>query len=70
MDVKPEEFARRDEVAQVFAWTGRVCGVRGWSYEVWTGVDPGITQSFIGVRGDRAPLPSRRCRIRRDLLSP
>ena len=26
IDVKPEEFARRDEVARVFAWTERVCG--------------------------------------------
>ncbi|RYF56845.1 MAG: hypothetical protein EOO27_17225 [Comamonadaceae bacterium] len=39
MDVKPEEFARRDEVAQVFAWTGRLCASRGWSYEVRTGSD-------------------------------
>ncbi|MDC3728941.1 TnsA-like heteromeric transposase endonuclease subunit [Rhodococcus sp. Rp3] len=40
VDVKPAEFARRDEVAQVFAWTERVCASRGWSYEVWSGADP------------------------------
>ncbi len=27
------------EVAEVFDWTGRLCGSRGWRYEVWSGAD-------------------------------
>ncbi|HEY5855133.1 MAG TPA: TnsA-like heteromeric transposase endonuclease subunit [Aldersonia sp.] len=40
VDVKPAEFAGRDEVARVFAWTESVCASRGWGFEVWSGADP------------------------------
>lgn len=40
VDVKPAVFAARPEVAEVFAWTSRVCSAAGWDYEVWTGGDP------------------------------
>lgn len=53
VDVKPEQFARRDEVAQVFSWTGRVCGARGWSYEVWTGSDPVILSNIRTIGAAR-----------------
>lgn len=53
VDVKPEEFARRDEVARVFAWTGRVCASRGWSYEVWTGADPVVLTNIRTIGAAR-----------------
>ena len=27
-------------VAEVLAWTGRLCAAKGWAYEVWSGADP------------------------------
>ncbi len=53
VDVKPEEFARRDEVAQVFSWTGRMCATRGWSYEVWTGADPVVLSNIWTIGAAR-----------------
>ncbi|WP_346772539.1 TnsA-like heteromeric transposase endonuclease subunit [Rhodococcus rhodochrous] len=53
VDVKPEEFARREEAAQVFAWTGRVCASRGWSYEVWTGADPVVLANIRTIGAAR-----------------
>lgn len=50
VDVKPATLARRDEVAQVFAWTERVCASRGWSYEVWMGADP-VVLANLRVHG-------------------
>lgn len=41
-DVKPAEFAKRDEAVRVFAWTERVCVSRGWAYEVWSGENPSV----------------------------
>ena len=40
VDVKPAQFASRPEIAQVFAWTARICAAKGWRYEVWTGAPP------------------------------
>lgn len=34
VDVKPEKFAAKPEVAAVFDWTGRLCAAKGWRYEV------------------------------------
>ncbi len=36
VDVKPEKFAAKPEVAAVFDWTGRLCAAKGWRYEVWS----------------------------------
>lgn len=53
VDVKPEEFARREEAAHVFAWTGRVCASRGWSCEVWTGADPVVLANIRTIGAAR-----------------
>lgn len=53
VDVKPAEFARRDAVAQVFAWTERLCSSRGWSYEVWTGANPVVLANLRILGGAR-----------------
>lgn len=39
VDVKPAAFLSRPKVAEVFAWTGRLCREKGWRYEVFTGAD-------------------------------
>ncbi|UPK66551.1 TnsA-like heteromeric transposase endonuclease subunit (plasmid) [Rhodococcus pyridinivorans] len=53
VDVKPADFARRDAVAQVFAWTEGLCATRGWSYEVWTGADPVVLANLRVLGGAR-----------------
>lgn len=40
VDVKPEPLLTEPAVAEVLAWTGRLCAARGWAYEVWSGADP------------------------------
>ena len=40
VDVKPAALADEPEVAEVLAWTGRLCAAKGWRYEVWSGDDP------------------------------
>jgi len=42
VDVKPPQFASRPDVAEVFAWTARLCAAAGWQYEVWTGAAPDL----------------------------
>ncbi len=53
VDVKPADFARRDAVAQVFAWTEGLCATRGWSYEVWTGADPVVLANIRTIGAAR-----------------
>ncbi|MGV9948986.1 TnsA-like heteromeric transposase endonuclease subunit [Rhodococcus aetherivorans] len=55
VDVKPAEFARLDESARVFAWTGRVCALRGWAYEVWTGADSVVLANLRTLGAVRRP---------------
>ena len=40
VDVKPKALVDEPEVAEVLAWTGRLCAAKGWRYEVWSGDDP------------------------------
>ena len=40
VDVKPEPLLDEPAVAEVLAWTGRLCAARDWTYEVWSGADP------------------------------
>lgn len=40
VDVKPELLLEEPGVAEVLAWTGRLCAGKGWGYEVWSGADP------------------------------
>ena len=40
VDVKPEPLLEEPGVAEVLAWTGRLCAAKGWAYEVWSGADP------------------------------
>ena len=40
VDVKPAALADEPAVAEVLAWTGRLCAAKCWRYEVWSGDDP------------------------------
>lgn len=60
IDVKPEQFARKQEVSDVFAWTRRACATKGWDYEVWTGADPVRHRNLLYIaRGRRQYLVSQ-----------
>lgn len=51
VDVKPEPLLEEPSVAEVLAWTGRLCAAKGWAYEVWTGADPVLLRNvrFLAV---------------------
>jgi hypothetical protein len=40
VDVKPQDLLAEPAVADVLAWTGRLCAAKGWRFEVWHGGDP------------------------------
>ena len=40
VDVKPQGLLAEPAVAEVPAWTGRLCVAKGWRFEVWQGGDP------------------------------
>ena len=40
VDVKPQGLLAEPAVAEVLAWTGRLCAAKGWRFEVWHGGDP------------------------------
>ncbi len=40
VDVKPAALVDVPAVAEVLAWTGRLCAAKGWRYEVWSGENP------------------------------
>lgn len=59
VDVKPPDLLNEPEVAEVFAWTGRLCAARGWRYEVWSGVDPAVLRNvrYVGAGRRREFVP-------------
>lgn len=54
-DVKPEQTARRREVADVFQWTGRACAAKGWGYSVWSGARPQEMARVRALAAGRRP---------------
>ena len=55
VDVKPARLLDRPEVADVLAWTGRLCRQRGWTYEVWCGADPVVLANLRWLGQARRP---------------
>lgn len=55
VDVKPKDKLSDQRVKDQFAWTGRLCRAKGWTYEVWTGAEPAVMRNlrFIAI-GRRA----------------
>ena len=53
VDVKPAVFLDEPKVADVFEWTGRLCGARGWRYEVWSGAPRALLTNVQFVAAGR-----------------
>ncbi|MCH9733542.1 MAG: TnsA-like heteromeric transposase endonuclease subunit [Actinomycetia bacterium] len=53
VDVKPASQVLKPVVAQTFAWTRQVVESRGWSYEVFTGVEPTLSGNIRFLAGYR-----------------
>lgn len=63
VDVKaPARLADAAVVAQ-FDWTRRVCSVRGWAYETWSGAEPALLENVRFLAGYR-----RRRLVREELI--
>lgn len=56
VDVKPEPLLDELAVAEVLAWTGRLCAARGWKYEVWSGADPVLLRNVRFLATARRPI--------------
>lgn len=55
VDVKPARLLDDPKVAEVLAWTGRLCAGKGWDYEVWSGADPILLRNIRFLGGGRRP---------------
>ena len=55
VDVKPKPLLDEPAVAEVLAWTGRLCAAKGWAYEVWTGADPVLLRNVRFLAAARRP---------------
>ena len=55
VDVKPARLLDAPEVAEVLAWTGRLCAGKGWGYEVWSGADPVLLRNIRFLGAGRRP---------------
>ena len=55
VDVKPEPLLEEPGVAEVLAWTGRLCAAKGWAYEVWSGADPVLLRNVRFLAAGRRP---------------
>lgn len=59
VDVKPAAFLEKPAVRAQFAWTRRLCQVKGWAYEVFTGGDATVLRNIrtlaLGRRPERLP---------------
>ena len=56
VDVKPELLLKEPAVAEVLAWTGRLCATKGWTYEVWSGANPVLLRNVRYLAAVRRPV--------------
>lgn len=56
VDVKPARMCEKPEVAAVLEWTGRLCRVRGWRYEVFHGEDPIVMSNLRFIAQGRRSM--------------
>jgi hypothetical protein len=63
VDVKPASRLELPKVREVFDWTARLCALRGWSFEVWSGVDARLLANVTFLAGFR-----RLSVVREDLI--
>lgn len=55
VDVKPAHRLDDPVVTTVFEWTGSLVRMRGWRFEVWSGVDPVQLENIRFLAGYRRP---------------
>lgn len=55
VDVKPARLLDDPKVAEVLAWTGRLCAGKGWRYEVWSGANPVLLRNIRFLAAGRRP---------------
>jgi hypothetical protein len=65
VDVKPASRLALPKVREVFDWTARLCALRGWSFEVWSGADAQLLANVAFLAGFR-----RSSVVRGDLVGP
>jgi hypothetical protein len=65
VDVKPASRLVLPKVREVFDWTDRLCALRGWSFEVWSGADARLLANVAFLAGFR-----RSSVVRGDLIGP
>ncbi|MEU3282689.1 TnsA-like heteromeric transposase endonuclease subunit [Streptomyces antibioticus] len=53
VDVKPPDRAREAKFVEQFAWMRRLCLLRGWNFEVWSGADPVVVENVRFLAGYR-----------------
>ncbi|KZM75533.1 hypothetical protein AWN90_19345 [Nocardia terpenica] len=59
VDVKAPSRAGDPAVAAQFAWTEKLCGLRGFGFQVWTGADPVVLENLRFLAGYRRPMTVR-----------
>ena len=55
VDVKPAGKLTDPKVRAVFDWTARLCAVRGWAFEEWSGADAQLLANVGFLAGYRRP---------------
>lgn len=55
VDVKPASRVALREVRETFDWTARLCGLRGWTFEIWSGADAALLANVAFLAGYRRP---------------
>lgn len=55
VDVKPASRLALPKVREMFDWTERLCALRGWSFEVWSGADARLLANVAFLAGFRRP---------------
>ncbi|MGI5238643.1 TnsA-like heteromeric transposase endonuclease subunit [Dactylosporangium sp. CA-139066] len=63
VDVKPAHRLADPVIAAAFAWTAELMGLRGWAFEVWSGVDPVVLANVRFLAGYRrsSTIDARLC---------
>ncbi|WP_342670931.1 TnsA-like heteromeric transposase endonuclease subunit [Micromonospora inyonensis] len=56
VDVKPAHRVADPVVREVFAWTAELVGLRGWTFEVWSEIDPVRLANIRFLAGYRRPF--------------
>lgn len=56
VDVKPRALLEKQQVKEQFEWTGELCRLKGWTYEVWSGADTIVLRNIRYIAIGRRAL--------------